>query len=535
VRLASRSLSLPERVGLGLDRALAIVAPVWARRRLVARAQLHVIHRAISAGRPDRTSAIRQPSKAGPVEKSRKELVPTRAQARELYRLNPYARGVVNSIVANLIGCGIRPQARVMKPKLKSPDEDFNDLAEEEWKFWTDTSGPSGQENYYEQQRLIQRELLVPGEVLLHFTTPGDGRRVPFAVEVLPAERLADHLDEQRKDGTRIIQGIEFDASGKRVAYWLYKNHPGDSYRLADKPQRVPAESVRHLYEELEPGQVRGITRFLTCAGAFEAVLQLLDFSLTRARIASAFALMITDDGTGIRLVKTGDESDDEDEDENELAHFEGGMLFRGKPGQDLKHAGPAIQDTNLEAFMTVILRMIGRGLDVAYELVSRDLSKVTYLSARQGENQDRRHWEPQQEFLNRVANCPVWNEFIKTAGIAGRLRVGTPPERFCAVDFVRPGWDWIDPEKDAKADVMMIQAGLESPLEAIARRGRDPFKVLREVAQFKAWAKELGLELSVFAPPKPTPVQVPEKEELEDATEDEEEATDSATAAQAA
>jgi lambda family phage portal protein len=515
---APAALGWDVRVGMAIDRALAVIAPSWAKSRMVSRVNLHMIKRAISASAPDRSSASRAPSRQGPVNKTRKELVPTRAQARELYQKNPYARGVVNSIVANLIGCGIRPQARVLKPKMGDPDEDFNDLAEEEWKFWVESSGPAGNENFYEQQRQMQRELLVAGETLLVMSVPKDKRRVPLAVEVIPSERLADNLDSEPKVGNRIVQGVELDQDGRRVAYWILRNHPGDSIRMADKPQRVTADRVLHLFEELEPGQVRGMTRLLTCAGAFEALMQLMDFQLTRARIASAFALMITDDGAGVRLVKTGEE-DDKDEDENELGHIEGGIILRGKPGEGLSSAGPAIQDQQLDAFVTVIIRMIARGLDVAYELASRDYSKVTYLSARAGENQDRRHDEPQQAFMNRGINCPVWREFIRAGGLAGRFRVGEPFERFCVAQFMPQERPWIDPIKDAQADLLAVQAGLASPIEAIAKRGKDPFKVLQDIEQFKRWAEDLGLELTIFGAKAPAPAtqQEPENEDEED------------------
>lgn len=520
--LSARDIAWDFRLAMAIDRTIAFFAPVWATRRMSSRAQVGMLQRAVAAGAPDRSSAIRQPSRQGPINKTRKDLVPTRAQARELYQRNPYARGVINSIVANLIGVGIRPQARVMMQKLRNkPDETFNGLVEEEWKFWSEASGPAGNENFYEQQCEMQREIFVAGEVLLLISNPTEGRRIPLAIEVCPSERLAD-LDTNPRTGNRIVQGVEIDAQGKRVAYHIYRNHPGDSITMADKPQRVDADRVLHLFQPLEPGQVRGMTRLMTVAGAFEALMQLMDFQLTRARVASAFALMIMDGGAGVRLVKNGEEETDEFE--NELAQLEGGIILRGKTGDDLKSAGPAIQDTQLDAFVTVILRMIGRGMDVAYELVSRDYSKVTYLSARAGENQDRRHDEPQQAFLNRRANCPIWREFIRAGGAAGRFRLGDPFERFCAVEFSPQERPWIDPVKDAQADQTMVQAGLGSPIEAIAKRGKDPYKVLQDIAQFKQWAEDLGLTVTSVHGAAPAPAKESDSENSDEASKEDEE-----------
>ena len=76
--------------------------------------------------------------------------------------------------------------------------------------------------------------------------------------------------------------------------------------------------------------------------------------------------------------------------------------------------------------------------------------------------------------------------------------------ERFCEVEFITEGWDWIDPLKDAEADITSIQAGLDSVQDLIIARGKDPWKVLQDNAAYRDEAKRLGLELSIFAAPEP-------------------------------
>ena len=54
------------------------------------------------------------------------------------------------------------------------------------------------------------------------------------------------------EDGGRIVQGIEYDRDGRRVAYWLHPDHPGDGVLLRAKQYksvRVPADTVAHLFE----------------------------------------------------------------------------------------------------------------------------------------------------------------------------------------------------------------------------------------------------------------------------------------------
>jgi lambda family phage portal protein len=492
-----------------LDRIIAPFAPRWAVNRMAARCQMALFERALEAGPSSRTSGRRPPSRSGPNVKAGEDLDVTRAQARDLYRRNPYARGTVNSIVANLVGTGIKPRPSVMDSQ-GNLDEKFNDAAEESWKRWAESCDITGRKSFYDCQRMVQKELFVAGECLVSLGYATDGRKVPLVVEVIPSERLADKQDLQPKTGGKTIQGVEFDSAGRLANYWLFPNHPGEAM-FSSAPKPYPASQILHIYEELEPGQVRGLTRFLTTAEWFEGLAQYLDYELIGSRVRSAFAVMILRAGGLFKLPSTGDAADEKDDAGNDIDYLEGGMVFHGKSGDDIKSAAPAIANTAFEPFVKLMLSGIARGMDVSYELVSRDLSQVTYLSARQGENQDRRHWEPQQESLNRALNQPVWRRFITDSMLAKQVPRRGERTDFTSVDFIRPGWDWIDPGKDVAADILACQAGFMSPLEAIRRKGRDPKKVLQEMAQFKTWADELGLKPAIFESTKPAPPMAPE------------------------
>jgi capsid protein len=70
-----------------------------------------------------------------------------------------------------------------------------------------------------------------------------------------------DHLDASKTGdapgGGFVIQSVEFDALGRRRAYWLYPPHPGEvaMFRRASlTSQLVPALSVLHLFDRLRPG-----------------------------------------------------------------------------------------------------------------------------------------------------------------------------------------------------------------------------------------------------------------------------------------
>lgn len=489
-------------VARAIDGAISAVFPGWGLKRSWARYRRDVLQRSLGSGPPDRTSAKSRRNKRGPVEEQRKSLVETRYQARELHRTDPYARGAINTLVSQMVGRGAVPVPSVALKAGGDPNEKFNDSAEAAWQAWAEACDVEGRRSFAKIQSLLMREKLVAGEVLVIFSHAQDGRAVPLALEVVPSERLDHTIEKELAGGGRIVQGVEFDAGGKRVAYWIWPEHPTDFSSRKSKPQRIPAERVVHWYDELEAGQVRGFTRFMTIAGVCEGMSQWLDWVMTKERVATAFALMFKE---GISSYGAPD-STEQDQAGNMLDQLEGGMIFHGKPGDDIAGVSSGVQSQQVDVLAQLFLRMQARGLDLSYEAISQDYSKVTYLSARQSENQSRRHYEPQQEDFSGILTR-IWREWLRNAVAAGVLAIprGADVLRYQDHTWVFPGWDWVDPKVDISGDLLAVQAGFKSPLEVITRRGGKPWKVLSEIAQFQAWSKEKGLNLAMFAMPSGT------------------------------
>ena len=55
--------------------------------------------------------------------------------------------------------------------------------------------------------------------------------------------------------------------------------------------------------------------------------------------------------------------------------------------------------------------------------------------------------------------------------------------------------WDWVDPLKDANAEIAQIEAGLKSRTQAIAERGYDAEQVDAEIARERDRERRLGLD----------------------------------------
>ena len=82
----------------------------------------------------------------------------------------------------------------------------------------------------------------------------------------------------------------------------------------------------------------------------------------------------------------------------------------------------------------------------------------------------------------------------------------------YLAVEWHTPKWAWVDPEKDVKAEIMAIRAGLKSRSMSINETGMDEEEVDRQIARDNDRADEL--ELVLDSDPRRTDARGAEKVE---------------------
>jgi lambda family phage portal protein len=126
------------------------------------------------------------------------------------------------------------------------------------------------------------------------------------------------------------------------------------------------------------------------------------------------------------------------------------------------------------------------------------DLSGVNYSSIRAGMLEFRRRTEAIQHGVLVHQLCrPVWNAWLDQAVLAASLTAPGYARRrreYLACKWIPQGWQWVDPEKEFKAMLLAIRAGLMSRSEAISAFGYDAEDVDREIAADNQRADDLGL-----------------------------------------
>lgn len=482
--------------------------------------------RGYDAAKVDRTNAYWRPTNRAADLELLADADAIRARARDLVRNNAYARGILRAELRNVVGCGIKPQARVETAD-GTPNEEFNRAAEQLFARWQRVADVSGRMTFYELQRLALSEVREAGEVLVHFVRDDDDRArpLPFAIELIEADRLAsDRLWPRGVNpdtGNEVRRGVEINAKGQAVAYWLYPTNPNDLNTLLVRPVRHDAADFLHLYRVDRVGQTRGVSDFAISSRWGRNLHYYVDNEMQSSAVASCFTAAVTTMGGPADggLVDTIDD-DATDADGNSFEYMQPGMVARLMPGEDVKVIDPSRGQTESKTWVDLMLRSMGVGHGMSYERVARDYSQTNFSSNRASDLEDRREFRPTQDWLIEHMCVPVWQRFIVAAVEAaesGRLGFDEFPSatqllgnhhHWTAVEFRPPGWEWVDPKNQAIAIHQALEDNMTTLADELGAKGKDWREVLLQRAAEKKYMRERGLTAADAAQAVTGPVE---------------------------
>jgi lambda family phage portal protein len=423
-------------------------------------------------------------------------------------RNNPNVAAAVNALVSNAVGTGI-------KPRSKHPNATVSARLHQLWDAWERVADASGRPGgFYAQQALAFRAMIEGGESFarLRGRLPEDGLPVPFQVELISRDQVPTTQWVDLRPGNAIRAGIEFDALGRRVAFWVLPFNPNDPAMpmLAPtwQPTRVPAEDMVHMFRDLVENQLRGLTWLAPVLLRCRELDQYEDAALVRAKVAAMLA--------GFILNKDSENPAWQAPPGSETPTLEPGALVPLNPGESVEFTNPP-NDQNYCAFTENHLRAIAAGIGCTYFQASGDLKGANYSSLRGGLVEFRRQIEQLQHLVIVPQLCdPVWRRFVTLAVLSGAIEAPdfeTDPEAYLGADWLPPAFDWVDPKKDIEAELLAIGAGIKSRAQSVAETGFDVEDVDRQIAADHARERKLGLCFVAAASTAQGAALVPEDE----------------------
>ncbi|WP_208435048.1 phage portal protein [Bartonella phoceensis] len=421
------------------------------------------------------------------------------ARSRWLYDNEALYGSATEEWVSATVSDGIKPY-----PRIEGFQEEKKKLLDLWWQ-WVDEADYDEDANFYGLQATIAREVFLTGEcfVRLHYVDLYGRSGVPLQLQVYPTEMLdLTYNGPAEIEGNYIRMGIEFNASGKRVAYHFWEHHPYDdcpanrSFKSQERI-RVPAEMVIHIKERRIAGQLRGSPKITRCMTKIFQLESYDDAELDRKRTAALFAAFVKDNSPNVAKLSDNRDKNDIEEEYKAPVIEPGASLYLGE-NKEVTFSNPVEVGGSYEAFQFRNILKICSAFNMPYAVVTGDVTRGNFSNVRTSIIQFRRHVKQWREHIiafqfNRV----VWERFVEMAVLGKCLnlpRWEENPLPWLQCESFAPPLEMIDPIKDISAEKEEIRAGLKTRRMALAERGFDIDSIHAELEEEHTDARARGL-----------------------------------------
>jgi lambda family phage portal protein len=486
-----------------VDRVVAAVSPAAGLRRLQARHALASALPAYEAASPSRHRKFYSNTQS-PNQLTQLSANAIKAQARQLHRNHDLSRGILRTMVNNMVGpngIGVEFQPRRADGTIHEP---YAAALRKAWREFCLRPEVTGRHTMAKVQRMMALTWIRDGEAFaqeLVGTVPGlrHGSAVPLSLEMFEGDLVPWDYSNTYPMGGSIEQGIERDAWGRPRAFYVYKKHPAEGVGVAygsGDLKRVPADRVHHIALLDRIGQMRGVSEFASIITRLEDIKDYEESERIAAKIAAALTAYVkktSPDGyVGAQLDENGEPIS------RQLSMAPGMIIDDLAVGEEIGMIDSNRPNPNVVTFRGGQLRAIAAGVGVSYSSAAKDYNGTFSAQRQELVEQWVNYATLTDEFVGQFLQ-PLVDTFVSVADIAGVVRRprDVAPEDANDAMFLAQSMPWIDPLKEANAYVTLTRAGFASEVEVMRKRGVNPRDVLEQLSSWRTMTADKGLTLT--------------------------------------
>jgi capsid protein len=387
--------------------------------------------------------------------------------------------------------------ARFGKPALDALDDRIEALME--WWSRPVNFDAAARHSLPRMLRLAEACRTVDGDVLV--VERNDG-----TVQMVESDRVKNPISAPTGALTpdqilNVINGVLVDQStGAAQGYCVHKRDRSGVTMTFDR--LVPAAfGILHGYFD-RYDQVRGISPIAAAVNQYRDLYESFDYALAKAKVAQLFALAFyreNADEVGLGGTETDTNGDGDEVTRYNVDFGRGPVQLDLEPGDRAEFLESKNPSSEAQAFWQFTVMIALKSLDLPFSFFDEAHTnysgqRVAWLQYNQSADIKR---ADNRELLNRLTSWRL-GLFI----MDGELEL---PKGMRISDlkweWISKGIPWVDPLKEVTANVTAIAAGLADPQDILKSQGLDPFEVIDRRAEFEAYAKSKGVDLSFIAP----------------------------------
>jgi lambda family phage portal protein len=410
----------------------------------------------------------------------------------------------VEGRVIRVVGCGTQ-----IDPDIEAEDG-ISEQQAEKWnkalrRAWDRQAKRIGKRNepLWKLQQVMQRHDERHGE---WFVLVGD-KFDPFSpttlkIEVIHPNRVETPPEKSADPLCRM--GVQLNQNGEVVGYWIRDSHPHDDKDLKHKHTYYPAylknglPRVIHHFDQYEAGMLRGYPRMQVGLKRLKNAEEYGDAELERNYVGACLTAFVKTD-LGYSDAVGGLV---EDASGNRVRDMSPGQIQYMGEADDVTVSNPSGAPATFEPFMQHQARMFACGAGSSYEIVSNDFRNMSYSTSRvlwniedatvavEHKDQAETLVAIYEHFVNRAITGPV--PLVDIDQVAYRDQ----PWLFTAARVIAPAKASIDPAKEDRNELVLIEAGIRPGSDFVEKKNGMPAdKVYAKVAKDRAMRRKLDLE----------------------------------------
>jgi len=408
--------------------------------------------------------------------------------ARDMDRNDVIVGQLVDRAVCNCVqeGIGLDPQ---------TGDDGLDAELLARWTAWgedPEACDVAGELTFHDFEELVPRHVDIDGDVIV---LPLDNGRL----QVVEAHRLRKPTNTRKN----VVHGVLLDDNRRRLQYWLTKddiNPMRTLQRVSDVKQYDARDEdghrqVFHVYDPKRVTQTRGVTALapiFDSLGMFEDV----NFAkLVQQQVVSCFAIfrqMDVDGGAGAAGAQHGEQSTETlgDGSTRTLEGIAPGMDVTGRPGEKLTGFSPNVPNAEFFEHVRLILTLVGVNLGLPLVMVLMDSTATNFSGWRGAIDQARMGFRRRQRWLVSRLHRQVYLWKLRqwlAEDAAMRTAASKTGVNITSHRFNPPTWPYIEPLKDASADLLRTRNALISQRRRCHERGLDWNDLLKEICEDNA------------------------------------------------
>lgn len=372
----------------------------------------------------------------GPTELLTADYWTLRARSSQLFETNLFARGLIRRLITNEINTGLNLEASPMEEILGKSEgelEGWSEAVENRFELWAknpEACDALERQTFGQLQQEIRREALVAGDVLI--VLQQDQRTGLPRIRLVSGAKIRTPLTTVALGrGNRIVNGVEFDAQGRQVAYWVEQDDL-TSKRLpawGEKSGRRLAWLVYGADKRLD--EVRGKPLLSIMLQSLRDLDRYRDATLRKAVVNSILAMFvekkdqlpsalpITAGGAIKKGTMTDVGGDGRRRSWNVAESLPGLFIEELQAGETIKPGTVGGTDSQLGTFQDAVLAAVAMAAEMPPEILQLKFAS-NYSASRAALNEFDAYLFRVRNGIGESVNSPIYAEWLISAVLAG-------------------------------------------------------------------------------------------------------------------